>query len=295
METQQDDSRLKKQRNGLIILGVLLGLSIIGIIIFMTRSGRLADEKEMALSENQLLVIEKENLTEEKQNLEANVEELNNRIRELQETKEEELREKDVRIARLSRVAAEVSALRDEVAAYKLMEEQYEQLQKDFAELQTELNTLKIEHDELAEEYQKLTDSVQLAKPMQVYNINSLTKWNRWLCADRFNVERARRVDETRINFEIDGSLFTHTGERDVHLIMETPAGEIVNPSQETFVITNSEIDSPYTKMRTIDYQNEPVYLRFNIQHEERLDPGTYVVKVYIDGHLTRTSDLRLR
>ncbi len=297
METQnpeRSENQSRNQRTWLIILAILFGLSLIGMIAFMIRSGRVSDEKERVESEKELLQIEKQNLTEDKQTLEVEKEQLQSEINRLETAKEEELREKDLRIARLSRVAAEVSALRDEVAAYKILEEQHEELEEDHRELKAELNNLEREYEQLQERYNTLRDTVQLTRPMMVYNINYLTKWDRWLCADRYNVVRARRVDETRINFEIDGTAFSPIGERDVQMVMIAPDGEIINPSEDPFVIAETGQESPYTKKRTVEYEGEPIHLRFTVLHEERLPAGTYEINVYIDGHLTRTKDLQL-
>ncbi len=281
---------------GLIVVAAVLLLSLIGNVIYMTRSGRLADEKEQLISEKEVLQNEKTVLEESIEVKDGIIEERNEKLELLVEEHEVVVAEKDARIAQLRR---RVSATADDLEEQKELNDELagkkEELEHEIERLTEEIYVLEQEMDALAAAYEQLEARGEEAALMNAYNINVLTKWDRWLCADRYNVSRARRVDETLIGFEVDGSVFTEAGTKAIHMLMYDPNDDLMYPSGDTFQATEgreegAQIDDKYyTEMREIEYAHEPVMLEFNILHEDRLQPGPYRIEVYIDGRLTRT------
>ncbi len=295
---------MKNLQIGLIVVAAVLLLSIIGNIIYMTRAGRLADEKEQIVGENEVLQTEKTVLNEAIEVKDGIIEERNEKLEllaEEHEALEALIAEKDARIAQLHRRAsASADDLEEQKELNKELNDKKEAFEQQIEELTDALYALEQEMDALAAAYERLEAKGEEAARMNAYNINVLTKWDRWLCADRYNVSRARRVDETLIGFEVDGSVFTDAGSKTIHMLMYDPHDNLMYPSDETFQALDGEVgevlrsEAAYTEMREIEYAHEPVMLEFTILHKDRLQQGIYRVEVYIDGRLTRTKVVSL-
>lgn len=274
----------------LIVLAALLLLSIIGNIIFMTRSGRLSDEKDNLITEKETLQNEKLILTETIEVKEGVIEERQEYIAELEEEYEAMKNEKDARIAQLNRrLSATSGDLESKKEKNDQLAAEIEELSIRLEETKDELYVLKQETDALASAHEILLGQAEEAAVMNAYNICVLTKWDRWLCADRYNVSRARRTDEMFITFEVSGSVFTEAGTKTVHLLLYDPGEELMYESAGTFTDVATGEEMSFTHMQEIEYANEPVKLDFHIIHPERLQSGPYKVEVYIDGKLSRS------
>ncbi len=296
---------MKNLQIGLIVVAAVLLLSIVGNIIYMSRSGRLANEKEQLVSETEALQTEKTVLNEAIEVKDGIIDERNEKLELLAEEHEALIAEKDARIAQLHRRATvNADDLEEQKELNDKLNEEFndkkEALEQQIETLTDEISALKQETDALAAAYEQLEAKGEEAARMNAYNINVLTKWDRWLCADRYNVSRARRVDETLIGFEVDGSVFTETGPKTIHMLMYDPRENLMDPADETFQAVDKEggevlrSEAAYTEMMEIEYAHEPVMLEFNIVHEDRLQAGPYRVEVYIDGRLTRTKVVSL-
>jgi hypothetical protein len=207
---------------------------------------------------------------------------------------EEELRSRNAQISGLRARAHEVIELRKQVEEFKLMQADFERLQEVHDSLLLNYEELDGQYKVLTDQMQALQDSVDAVRALSAYNIYPLTKWERWLWADRYNVSQARRVDQTDITFEIAGTPFAVTGERTVYLTMLNPEGQVMYPSAETFMRTDTGEAIPYTQKQEIDFSGENVPVRFKVEHPENLDPGTYRIEVYVDGNLIRTKEINL-
>ena len=292
METTDQNQSGKNMRIGLFILGILLLLALIFLIIFAIRAGRLSDENESLQSDKQILMDEYQRMKTERDASREETADFEAEVERLQLAHEEEIRSRDARISGLRARATEVTQLRQQIDEFKLMQADYERLQEQHAGLVAEHEVLNDQFNVLSEQFTMLQDSVDVSRGLHVYNISTLTKWDRWLWADRYNVSRARRVDQTFVNFEIGGTPFTRTGERTVYLNMLDPLGIIMYPGAETFQITATGEELPFTKMKEINFTGEFVPVNFTIDHPERLDPGTYNIRVYIDGEFLRSKEI---
>ena len=297
METKENGSAnvIRNQRIGIIVLAVLLAIAIVGNIIYMNRSGKLSDEKDALITErtnlqqninalNESLALKDEIIEEGK----ANIERLNEEHAEI-------VAEKDFRIMtlnrRITRSGNELEEVREEAV---LLHAAKEELQVQQEILNDEIALLKQELDALAAAHEDLLEQVESSKVLNVYNMCVMTKWERLICADRYNISKARRVDHTSINFEVDGSYFMEAGESLVHLVIIDPRGHVLNAQPESFQIEETGEIIDYTDVKRISYDNEPVMVEFNIIHAERLHAGTFQIMVYVDGELSRTKEMVL-
>ncbi len=289
------ENQIRNQKIGIIILAILLAVAIVGNVIYMNRSGKLSDEKEALLTEraslqqrinaqNESLALKDEIIEESKANIEA-----------LNEEHAEIVTEKDARIMNLSRRVTnsgnELNKVREENA---LLISEKEELEYQQGMLNDEIHQLKQEIDALANAHNQLLEEIEQSKGLNVYNMCIMTRWDRWICADRYNISKARRVDHTFINFEIDGTYFTEAGESLVHLVIIDPHGMVLNANEELFHIETTGENIQFTDMQRVHYTSEPVEVSFNIIHTERLHAGTYQVMAYVDGELSRTEEMIL-
>lgn len=295
MNEEKDQNRQKGLQTWLIVVSAILLLSIIGNIIYMTRSGRLSNEKKELVTEKAALQTENVVLSETVEVKDSIIEEHKEKLELLAEEHEAMVREKDARIAQLSRRAtAAAKELEEQKEVNDELTGEMEALEHKIEELTNEIYLKKQEMDALAAAYELLQEQAREAEPLNVYNICVLTKWDRWLCADRYNVSRARRVDHTSIRFEVAGTTFSETGTKDIHLLLYNPDDELMYASPQVFTIAETGEESAYTQMREIEYDHEPVALEFDIIHPERLQTGSYKVEVYVDGTLSRTKEMLL-
>jgi cell division protein FtsB len=294
METTDQNQKSKNMRIGLIILGILLLLSLIFLVIFTLRSKRLANENETLEGEKRILIDEFQSIRSERDVTREQAADIEVEAERLKVAYEEEIRNRDAQISGLRARANEVTQLRQQVEEFKLMQADYESLQAQHTGLSAEHKALNDQFNVLSSQFTMLQDSVDMTRGLHVYNITPLTKWERWLWADRYNVSQARRVDQTEITFEIAATPFAMTGARNVYLNMLNPEGQIMYPSEETFIKNDTGETVPYTQMQEIEFSGEKVPLRFKVEHPERLDPGNYRFEVYIDGNLVNSKELIL-
>ncbi len=289
------DKQNKGLKIGLIILAVLLAIAIAGNVIYMNRSGRLTDEKEQLESQIQSLQNEVNGL---KETISVKDEIIAEHIAANELLKEEhaaEIAEKDTRIANLGwRVNTRSKELEEAHEENLLLMAEKEEMELQHKLLSEEINSLRTDMDELANAHQALLDEVEKNKELNVYNMCIMTKWDRLICADRYNVSKARRVDHTFINFELDGSTFAETGIKTIHLVMLDPQGMVMYANPDMYKIEETGEEIAFTEVQQVNYSGETVEVVFDIIHPERLQAGSYNLMVYVDGKLSRLKDIVL-
>ncbi|TVQ15234.1 MAG: hypothetical protein EA361_06210 [Bacteroidetes bacterium] len=277
-----------------IVLGVLLLLVLAGMIFYILRSGRLAEDKTMLQTENQAMQSNYQQVTAEKEQVEQDLADARAEMTRMQTQYEEQLRNRDLQVSGLRARTSEIVVLQSRIEELEQMLADYENLQELYTDLLVQNEDLQGQLTVITDRFQVLQDSVAGSHGLRVFNIRALTKWDRWLWADRYNVSLARRVDETIVTFEIGGDIFTIPGNRTIYFNMVNPLGNIMYPSAETFEVIETGESIPYTQMQEVNYTGEPISMEFTVQHPERLNPGTYRIMVYIDGELKRTREIVL-
>ena len=291
--TKGTGSRL--MRTLLIVVGALFLLALLFMIIFMVRHSRVNEEKDLIEADRLTLLENYEQLQSEKSALNLQLEELEAQLKELEVKREEQLQAKDVQIAALRRQSRDAAELREQIQAYQRMEDDFNKMKVQYNQLLEEYENLDLKHNNTMTQYTMLRDSVEQTRDLQVYHIHPLTKWERWLWADRYHIDRARRVDQTRIGFELAGSLFAPHGSRTVYLSMLRPDGTVMVPDQETLTVDGADQPVLYTLKQEVQFSGSPVPVTFTVDHPERLMPGQYTIKVYIDNKMIRTEHLQLQ
>ncbi len=293
METQgRNEKQNTAMKTALIILGVLLLLAIAGMTIFIVKEGRVSDKNISLENDKQILMDEYQRMKTERDNSRQQTAEVKANMESMQSELEQQIQSRDAQIAGLRARATEVVQLQKQIEEFKLMQTEYENLQKLHSDLLISKESLEAEYGLLSDKLQSLQDSIDASRGLHAYNINVLTKWDRWLWADRYNVSRARRVDQTNISMELAGTPFTLPGSKTVYMNLINPVGEVMYPSTETFEISDTGEQTLFTQMREVNFTGESIPLNFTINHPGGIDAGIYLVRVYVDGQLVRTKQI---
>ncbi len=289
------EKQVRNQKTAAIIIATLLLISIILNVVFMLRSKNMSDANKELTAEMDLVVAEKEDISEAKEEYRSLLDEKRREAANLeQEVKdlEENIRAKDVRIVHLTREVRDTEELNKLKAEHEELKEEHSKLKEKLETLNEEIAELSEKHEDLQEEYDLIFAKAEESKKLNAYNITVRNRQFRFIFRDRY-VDRARRVDNTYINFEVHSSVFAETGERDIHILLYDPYLDIMYPGSDTFE-KEDETQSGFTTKRTIMYEGDPVLIEFDIEHDERLYSGNYYVEVYVDGRLTRTKGFML-
>lgn len=280
------ERQLKSQQSTSIIIGVILLLSILGNVFLFVRNGTINNEKEELIIENDALLTDKQMVEEKNTQLQADIQELNEQINVVRESAaalQAEIQARDSRIARLRNQVAEIEQLRIQVAELELLKEEFREIEQERQNLLTELQDLGEKLSKLKEQNDSLTGKIDDAANLKAYNICVHNFRDRWL-GRPVEMEVARRVNRTMVSFEINGNILVEPEQKDIHLLMIDPGGNVVNPSVETFTIAETGRTSNFTEYTSIQFNRRPVPLNFTITHEDKLDSGTFRMEVYIDG-----------
>ena len=294
---QRLERQLKSQQTTSIIIGVVLLLSILGNIYLIVRNSRISDEAESARQERNELVAETETLVIRNEQLQSDIRSLDVQMDQLRETSdalEGELQTRDRRIAQLRRQFPEIEqALEDQTAEFEALEEEYRMLEEERQQLLTKIESLDQELAGLRSEHEALTALVDKATYLQAYNISIVNLRDRWLWGRPVIMDNASRVTRSIVSFEINSNLLVEPAQKDVHLVMINPNGEVIN-SNDTFTITETGEASNYTEHTTINYDQQSIRHEFTIDHEDGLISGTHIIEVYIDGDFAGSREFEL-
>ncbi len=288
METFKEkrlERKFKSQQITSIVIAVILLFSILGNVFLLVRNSRISNEKENIAQQKSLIAEDKVAIEETNAQLQSEIAILNERIKLLGEDvaiMELEIQTREARIARLSRQIFEIDEFRQQIAELEEVEDEYKKLKEEKQKLKAELETLKKQLSEQEDEHESLVSKVDEATYLHAYNICVHNFRDRWLCRP-VDMDVARRIDRTTVSFEINANIFVEPGEKNVHILMIGPDGNIINPSTETFTTEGGDSIN-FTAHTGIQYENQSVSLNFAIEHDVNLDSGTYLVQVYIDG-----------
>jgi cell division protein FtsB len=290
----QQNSKNSTVKKWMLALGILLLLALIFLIVLIFRGGRLNSENQNLQNEKTVLTEKNQQLLDEKNTYQKEVSVLEVEIDTLKTRFERQLAQKEARLSSLRNQSYNLAQLRSRIAEYKKMEGEFEDLKNQHSMLQADEDSLKNQIESLLAKVESLKDTIDGSRGLRAYNIYPLTKWDRWLWADRYNISRARRVDETTITFAIAGTLFTENGNRMVYLRLIDPAGSLLYPSEDSFETDETGTQKFYTKAKEIEFTGEDLPMTFNVEHEDDLEPGKYEIEIYIDGKLTKSGQMNL-
>jgi hypothetical protein len=185
---------------------------------------------------------------------------------------------------------AEIRRLRDELATLRRILRSYVQQIDSLNRLNQELRA---ENQQITQQYQQttrvltqvrqerqqLSDRVSLAAQLVAVNINVRAVNDRGRDQTRLS-----RSNQFAVSFTIARNITAVPGERTIYVRLMSPNGTLLTKAGGgTFTFENSNIQ--YSMRRNVEYGGEetPVTLFWDI--EEFLQPGTFQVDIFADGH----------
>ena len=280
MKNQGEKGKSNVMMISVVALGTLLLASLLVMLLYINKTGKLGSENANLTNE---LYAANEKVAELQAQNDHNIfraDSLTNRIAAMESEHKDELEKKQRSITYLTASGnKKVQELNKEIERLEKTEFEYEKLQNRYDRLLAETLKKRDRINLLEDEISALKESIEQSRGLNAYNIVPITKWDRWICADRYNVDIARRVDQILVTLEIDGSPFSKPGKRSVYLNLIDPEGNLMYPQGDGF---------PYTQKTEISYDGKYVPVEFTIDNPSRLYPGEYTIQVYIDKELVR-------
>lgn len=280
MKNQGEKGKSNVMMISVVALGTLLLASLLVMLLYINKTGKLGSENANLTNE---LYAANERVAELQAQNDHNIiraDSLTNRITAMESEHKDELEKKQRSITYLTASGnKKVQELNKEIERLEKTEFEYEKLQNRYDRLLAETLKKRDRINLMEDEISALKESIEQSRGLNAYNIVPITKWDRWICADRYNVDIARRVDQILVTLEIDGSPFSKPGKRSVYLNLIDPEGNLMYPQGDGF---------PYTQKTEISYDGKYVPVEFTIDNPSRLYPGEYTIQVYIDKELVR-------
>jgi len=105
---------------------------------------------------------------------------------------------------------------------------------------------------------------------------------------------KAQKTDAMRIGFKIQKNEIAVPGEKQAHVVINTPGGKIL--SQKGTFALKSGTEIGYTDLSVVKYENADLNVVLFVDNiNTKLDKGIYTAKVYVDGLLVGASNLELK
>ncbi len=139
------------------------------------------------------------------------------------------------------------------------------------------------QRDEFKKEY---VSNVKSMKKEEVLNINTIDvspimiKNN----GKYATTQRSNQVDVMRINFQIDNNKYISAGYKEVYILIQNPAGTILN-RKGTFKVNNGK-ELTYTEKTNAYYNNNHLNISMvTDRFIQRIVKGIYTITIYIEGY----------
>lgn len=190
------------------------------------------------------------------------------------------------------------------------------QLQAELAELRKlkdeyleRIDALLVENEKLKKEKTDLSSTVdQLTKNLEnTVNTASVlrseyvktTAYKKRSNEKYTTTAMARRTNKLETCFTVLENKIARAGEKTIYLRLIEPGGKILGNRSEgssSFRKANSSEDLLFTTTKVIDYKNEKEDVCISWEETDRVfSSGTYMIELYIDGHLSGVTSVTLR
>jgi hypothetical protein len=189
------------------------------------------------------------------------------------------------------------------------MKEQLANLQGLRDEYLTRIDSLLTTNRQLREEKQQLTGTVETLSK----NLETTISTASVLKAEYFKVNTfqrrsggkykpsslAKRTHKMEVCFDILGNSIAKQGDREVYLKITEPGGKVIGSRAEgssTAQLAGGE-ETLYTTNTSLSYSGtkQNVCIPYEEQADKMFPSGTYLIEVYVDGHLAGASSYVLR
>jgi hypothetical protein len=291
-----------KNNNGLKVLAGLLGVILLGTIIYTVSLYQDKKKNEAVLTQEKELVVA---------DLESLKSEYDKAILESNKTNEELVAARD----NIAKYIDSVNAMKADLATLSRYRRQVGVLKKEREELLRQVDSLKqsntmiaMQRDSTFLELEKQTvfndslivQNTQLAEAVERGSALNLTQFSVDAVRERSNgtlrsTSRARRTDKLKICFTVADNVIAEAGDREFYIEVLDPQGNVMGGTN-----TKAMEDGPtisYTKNTNFYYENAALDVCDYISnYAGEFQQGNYMVNVYDDGlRLLGTSRFELK
>jgi hypothetical protein len=291
-----------KNNNGLKVLAGLLGVILLGTIIYTVTLYQEKKKNEAVLTQEKELVVS---------DLESLKSEYDKAILESNKTNEELVAARD----NIAKYIDSVNAMKADLATLSRYRRQVSVLKKEREELLRQVDSLKqsntmiaMQRDSTYAELEKQTvfndslivQNTQLAEAVERGSALNLTQFTVDAVRERSNgtlrsTSRARRTDKLKICFTVADNVIAEAGDREFYIEVLDPQGNVMGGTN-----TKSIEDGPtisYTKNTNFYYENASLDVCDYISnYAGEFQQGNYMVNVYDDAlKLLGTSRFELK
>lgn len=293
MSETEENPKERKQRDPiyLVIIGLLLiVIATLGWQLYEKSSTieYISDEKEELDNEKEQVKNELDQMLQKYDEMETD----NDSLNELIEEEKERIKELRDSINRyqysLSKAQDEARTLRDIMQGYvediDSLQQANKRLTEENQEISEELGKTRTEKEKLEDRTQDMEEDLDKASILKTSNIRA-TGIRHNLLGNPKETERARRTEKFKVCFTINSNEFAEEGERDLHLRIVDPSGQIFakNKDGEPQKFEFEGVRGQYTLKHRIEYEKEEMdlCLYFGLEDDLELEEGEYVVKIY--------------
>ncbi len=285
-----------KGNSGLIAIIIILGLLLVGGVIFYFAEKSNYEEEVADLTETKsTLSAELEELSASYDLLSTDNDSLNYKL-ELEKTKIQELL-KEIKSMKSSS-ASQIERYKKEIASMKGLMKDYAfkvdsltflalQLEEENKYVKGEFNREQEKSTKLEKEVGGLKEVVAKAAVLEAMNLQSYPVNKR----DK-RVKRLGWTKKIKTEFTLDKNVTASAGEKEIYVVIKRPDNvTLSNPAGELFSYKDAQ--AMYTAKRTVSYGGHYLPVALFWDNDESLIEGTYKVEVIIEGAVVgRTSFL---
>lgn len=279
-----------KNNNGLKVLAGLLGVVLLGTIIYTVSLYQDKKKTETVLTQEKQLVVE---------DLNSLKSEYDKAILESNATNEELVEARDnisKYIDSVSNMKADISTLSRYRRQVGVLKTEREQLLKQVDSLQKSNTLIAMQRDSTYTELEKQTvfndslvvQNTQLADVVEKGSALNLSKFNVDAVKERnsgklSSTSRARRADKFKICFTVADNVIAEAGDREFYLEVLDPQGNVMGESYSKESDEGASIT--YSKSTSFYYENKPLDVCDYISKPSGdFLEGNYMVNVYDSG-----------
>lgn len=271
-----------------IIIALLVGMIVIGYLLFDKANENEDLNQEITLSKQQLedeyenltmqyegfkINLKNDSLLDRLTNEQAKVQNLLNELKTVKATNKQEIARLNNELASLRKI------LRSYIVQIDSLNKANEKLRKENKEITTKYQTSQKNLQQVSQQKESLTERVSLAAKLDAVAINVQGTNSKGKAQ-----KKIKKIEQLVINFTIAKNITAEPGERTIYVRIMKPDDDVLTKSRSnTFAYESGEVN--YSIKRIIEYGGDEVAVTLYWNVEEYLMPGNYRVDIFADGN----------
>ncbi len=289
----------KYYRITVVVLGILVLLLAVLWITSRQNLKEMTIEREVAAALNKELYHELDSVLEEYHMVKLEYDSILVEQDSIIQANAKEIRELIARQADYYRIRRQLNQLREVTQSYvKEIDSLYTEnrvLKAENVQMREEIQQVQRRTTELTHDKQVLESKVEEATTLRAYQIE-VTPF-RIRGRDReYETDRARRVEQIRVCFQVGENPITPAGEYNAYMRIAEPDGNILRVSDDlAYSFVHQEDTLQFSVREPFYYQNKVKNKCLTWQRIEEFEPGIYSISLFTDDFRLGETALELR